>query len=163
MKEKTTTTNRQFCTFRIDDRLYGIDILDVKEIKTIPDTVPVHHSPSKILGIVNLRGRIYLLLNLCLMLGRERKAPGSEEERIVVLKSSVGEHFAVLVDTIEDVVSVGEESIECCNTGEADATSRGASIHTSLCDEVCTLETELLVLIKADRLLSMVDRTLSGT
>ena len=154
-----TLMRRQFCTFRIDNRLYGIDILDVKEINPVPRVVHIYHAPPEVTGFINVRGQIYLLLDLRLMLGCEG-SPRNGSEKIILFKTKVGEHFGILVDTIEDMVSVTENEIEQQfednhEFSDADDLKGGA-----LAEGVCSLEKELLVVIKAIRLLPMIDRCL---
>ena len=110
-KKLTAAITRQYCTFRIDTRLYGIDILDVKEINPMLKAVPIYHAPAEVTGFINVRGQIYLLLDLRLMLGCEANADDSAG-KVILFKTTVGEHFGILVDAIEDMVSVNEEDIE---------------------------------------------------
>ena len=61
--------DKQFVTFRMDNNFFGIDILTVKEVNIDYAITPVHHSPSIVKGYVNLRGEIFLILNLRSLLG----------------------------------------------------------------------------------------------
>jgi hypothetical protein len=70
-KETTEASKRQYCCFRISRRLYGVNILEVKEISPVVDFTPIFHAPQGIKGYVNIRGQIYLLLDLRLILGFE--------------------------------------------------------------------------------------------
>ena len=62
-------TQRLFCTFRVDGRLFGVDILDVKEVTAETTFTRVAHAPDEVLGLVNIRGHIYLALDLRRLLG----------------------------------------------------------------------------------------------
>ncbi len=148
---------RQFCTFRIDNRLYGIDILKVKEINPVARAVHIYHAPPEVTGFINVRGQIYLLVDLRLLLGYE---VGSRKgsEKIVLFKSKVGEHFGILVDTIEDMVSVNEDEIEQQFEDNHELSDVDDLKGGILVEGVCSLEKELLVVIKANRLLPMIDR-----
>jgi purine-binding chemotaxis protein CheW len=150
---------RQFCTFRIDNRLYGIDILDVKEINPVPRVVHIYHAPPEVTGLINVRGQIYLLLDLRLMLGCEGSSRNGSE-KIILFKSKVGEHFGILVDTIEDMVSVYENEIEQQFEDNYECSDADDLKGDVLAEGVCSLEKELLVIIKANRLLPMIDRCL---
>ena len=62
-------TQRVFCTFRLDGHLYGVDVLDVKEVTTATTATPISHAPDEVMGLVNIRGQIYLALDLRRLLG----------------------------------------------------------------------------------------------
>ena len=105
------TQTRQFCTFRIRGRLYGIDIKDVKEVSPETSFTKIFHAPSSVKGYMNIRGRIYLLLDLRQMLGLETKAV-DDTSRVILFKDEVDENFGILVDHIADIVTTDEAQIE---------------------------------------------------
>ena len=141
----------------MDTRLYGIDILDVKEINPMLKAVPIYHAPAEVTGFINVRGQIYLLLDLRLILGCEA---GTDDGagKIILFKTTVGEHFGILVDAIEDMVNVDEEDIEQQHEDEHKSSEADSSQSGCIREGVCTLEKELLVIIKANRLLPIIDQ-----
>jgi purine-binding chemotaxis protein CheW len=54
----------QLVTFQLGDELYGIDIMDVKEIVKIQSVRPIPNAPYYVEGIINLRGEIIPIINL---------------------------------------------------------------------------------------------------
>lgn len=151
MENKNTIHNsvngqQQFCTFRISNRLFGVDILDVKEINTELSFTPIHHAPEEVRGLVNIRGQIYLVLDLRRVLGF---SPGTAEEstRLILFKQSVGEAFGVLVDSIGDVVSVDRKQIEERRKQESPAPSTEERRRADFGKGVCKLDEELLVIL----------------
>ena len=54
----------QLVTFRLGDELYGVDIMDVKEIVEIQNVRPIPNAPYYIVGILNLRGEIIPILDM---------------------------------------------------------------------------------------------------
>jgi len=143
---------RQFCTFWIAERLFGTDILDVKEINPEIDFTPIFHAPSEVRGYVNIRGQIHLILDLRLLLGFEKKML-DEDSRVVLFKPRVGESFGVLVDSIGDVVEVDESRIED-HRKEKDKHSKNKTRDISeLWSGVCKLEKGLLVILNSRNLL----------
>ena len=150
-------TKRQFCTFQIHDRLFGVDILDVKEVNPETHFTPIFHAPREVRGNVNIRGQIYLVLDLRLILGFEAKET-DEKSRVVLFKSEVGEPFGVLVDRIGDVVTVEENQIENrrkTDQGPPEQTDRRA---LDLSDGICKLEDTLLVIMNSQNLLNFITR-----
>ena len=64
VKTDDTSSMLRYCTFRLSGRLYGVDIEDVKEINTEVNFTPIFHASREIKGYINIRGQIYLLLDL---------------------------------------------------------------------------------------------------
>ena len=149
MKEDINTQKRQFCTFLAGDHLFGVDILDVKEIYTEIDFTPISHAPKQVKGYVNIRGHIHLILDLRLLLEFESKKT-DEASRLVLFKPGVGESFGVLVDRIGDVLEVDETQIEYYQETEF-----GVSCLKS---GVCKLKNALLVILNSENLLKSVCR-----
>ena len=100
-----------YCTFRLAGRLFGVNVLDVKEVSAATTFTTIPHAPPEVCGYVNLRGQIHLLLDLRQMLGLER-AELTPASRLVLFKPSIGESFGTLVDAVGDIVQLGRERIE---------------------------------------------------
>ena len=60
---------QQFVTFWIDQYLFGVNILNVREINSHTDATPVPLAHEAIRGLINLRGQIVTLLDLRYLLG----------------------------------------------------------------------------------------------
>ena len=151
---------RLFCTFRVDGRLYGVDILDVKEVTAETTYTRVAHAPDEVLGLVNIRGHIYLALDLRRLLG-VRTAELTGESRLVLFKPSVGSAFGVVVDQISEIRTVKSEDIEAF--AKNDHENALASVRrVDLIDAVCKLNGELLVVLNPRRFLDVVEQKLSA-
>ena len=127
----------QYSTFRLGDRLFGLDLMMIREINRILDITPVPHARRHIRGLINLRGQIVTILDLGVRLGLERQEIGEESHNIIL--KTTAELAAVrregepecttspdlvgfLVDSIGDVVEADEATIEppSANVGEAE-------------------------------------------
>jgi len=156
--EKTFETKmRQFCTFRICGRLYGVDILDVREVNPEKDFTPIYHAPKEIKGYINIRGQIYLLIDLRLILGFEKKEV-DDASRIVLFKSEVGESFGALVDSIEDITAIDEKQIENRRKRNQELPEDAERRGIDIADGVCKMEKELLVVINARNVLNLIGK-----
>src|SRR5438309_11726379 len=102
---------RMFCTFRVNDRLFGVDILDVKEVTAETAFPRVAHAPDEVLGLVNIRGHIYLALDLRRLLGMAATVV-TGDSRLVLFKPAAGNAFGVVVDEISDIQSAEADRIE---------------------------------------------------
>ena len=144
---------QQFCTFELADRLFGINILDIKEITQEAQYTTIFHASQRVQGYVNIRGQIHLVLNMRQMMGFERRELDSES-RIIIFKPGVGESFGILVDRIGDVVEVEYETIEE-RRNEKQGRNEGQERRSpKISLGVCKLEDNVMVLLDSRRLLS---------
>ncbi len=104
-----TSEKKQLCSFKVDDLLLGVDVLDVQEVILFHESTPVPCAPDVVSGLMNLRGEIVTTLDLRQRL--QRPARESGEPMNVVVRTD-GEFFSLLVDQIGDVVEVVAEDFE---------------------------------------------------
>ena len=128
----------QYSTFRLGDRLFGLDLMMIREINRILDITPVPHAKNHIRGLINLRGQIVTILDLGVRLGLDRQEI-IETSHNIILKTSAelasvrqdgkGVQYVTstdlvgfLVDAIGDVVEADESTIEppSANVSEAE-------------------------------------------
>lgn len=136
----------QFCTFRISGHLFGINILQVKEINQEATFTSIYHAPEEINGYVNIRGQIYLIMDLRRILGFPSK-PVDRYSRVVLFKPEIGESFGVLVDQVGDVVTVEDRAIEIRSSASCEDVEDEEKTSWALEDGVCKLERGLLVIL----------------
>lgn len=157
--QKTRTEDKslllRYCTFRLSGRMYGVDIEDVKEINTEINFTPIFHASPEIKGYINIRGQIYLLLDLRKIFGFEDKEI-DDASRVVLFMPTVGEPFGVLVDSIEDVVTVDQKMIENRRKQDQQAPEGVERRAADIGEGVCKLDKELLIILNAKRLLKLV-------
>ena len=118
------------------------------------------HAPDEVLGLVNIRGHIYLALDLHRLLGLPTAAV-TGDSRLVLFKPAVGNAFGVMVDAIADI-----QTVDAARTGsfapadrEADPVGVG---RAGLVDCVCQLDGELLVVLNPRRFLAVIEQALSA-
>jgi len=148
-----------FCTFRLGDQLFGVDIADVKEVHTETSITRIHHAPAQVLGCVNLRSQIYLVLDIRQLLGMAPADLGPNS-RLLIFKARVGDALAGLVDEIGDMVAVEPEGIEPWRPGE-----RNSDEHWpvgELIGGIAQLEEELLLILQANQFLQIVEKALDS-
>ncbi len=104
----------QLSTFKVQNKLYGIDVKLVQEITKALPTTAVPLAPNYIHGLINLRGQIATALGVQELF--ELKNEASLEEKINVVCKCDGLLLSLLVDEIGDVVEVNESIFE--NTPE---------------------------------------------
>ncbi|KPA15358.1 Chemotaxis protein cheA, partial [Candidatus Magnetomorum sp. HK-1] len=156
-KPNISDNRRDFCTFWLSGRLFGVDILGVKEITSQVEFTPVFHAANSIKGYVNIRGQIHLVVNLKRLLGLDSSDQSDLSGRVILFKMDVGESFGVLVDRISDVVRVSKDQIEESRSSSDQNMGEGLDTKDNeLVTGVCKLEDNLLVILNAHRFLKSV-------
>ena len=100
-----------FCTFEASGRLFGIPILDIKEVTDEIEFTRIPHASKIVGGYVNIRGHIILGLDLKRMLGLD-EADTHRARRLVIFKQHVGHSFGLLVDDVGEITSVPHQELE---------------------------------------------------
>ena len=109
-------------TFMVSGSLFGMETSLVQEVVRLTAVTPVHHAAECVVGVMNLRGHISTVIDLSerLDLGR---VDLRGDKRIIIVEW-LGERVGLVVDTMEDVVSVEREAI-----GPAPENVRSAQSH----------------------------------
>ncbi|MGZ8459708.1 MAG: chemotaxis protein CheW [Candidatus Deferrimicrobiaceae bacterium] len=116
-EEKTTEAAKRggkYLTFDLDDEIYGVNILKVKEIIGIMDITPVPQAPPHVKGVLNLRGKIIPVMDLRLKFGFKERAYDERTCVIVVeLANAAGMLLiGIIVDSVSEVTNITEGEIE---------------------------------------------------
>lgn len=97
-------------TFALGDRHFGIDMRSLIEIREWIDPTPLPGVPSYILGVTNLRGTVVPVVGLAERLGWE---PSKIHARSCVLVVSIaGKQAGFLIDEVNDIVAIRENTIQ---------------------------------------------------
>jgi len=134
----------RYVTFRLEEEVYGINVMQVQEVLRVTEIAPVPGAPDYVLGIINLRGNVVTVVDT-----RERLGLGSKEmeesTRIVIIEADkmvVG----ILVDAVAEVVDLRASEIES-------APSVGNDESSKYIQGVASRDGELLILVDLNKLL----------
>lgn len=105
-----TVSSLEILCFRVADEIYGVDIMELKEIIKPRETTEVPHAPPFIAGVISLRGIIIPVFVLRERLGLSREGEGGKE-RIIVVKKGEG-LCGILVDEVTQVVRIAADTVE---------------------------------------------------
>jgi purine-binding chemotaxis protein CheW len=107
-------TQFQLVTFQIGEELYGIDIMDVKEIVRVQEVRPIPNAPIYVEGIFNLRGEIIPIINLHRRFHLKRVINGEDDELLsgFIIIDIDGMKLGVIIDRVARVVSVEGTEIQ---------------------------------------------------
>ena len=101
---------RSFLTFLLGSEHYGVEILKVQEIIGLLPITRVPNTKSYVRGLVNLRGKILMVIDLRLRFGMEPIEP-TEESCIVFVRVRHVE-MGLIVDKVSDVLDIPESDID---------------------------------------------------
>jgi purine-binding chemotaxis protein CheW len=136
---------QQFCTFFADNLLFGVAAEQVQEVIRFQPMTPVALAPRSIRGLINLRGQIVTAVDLRSLL--ELTIPTGEYTPMNVVVRTFQGAFSLLVDRIDDVLELEQDSFEC-----PPDTLEGMS--RELISGAYKLTDRLLLILDVDRLVS---------
>ena len=99
---------QRLLVFALDAALYALPVEQVREIVRQRPITPVPRLPAEVLGVISLRGQVLQVIDPRPRLGLPAFRPGAPS-RIVVAHDGEGRAMGILVDSVEDVVTVDEE------------------------------------------------------
>lgn len=131
--------SRQLITFEIGDRLLGIDIMAVREIRAWSPATPLPNSPAHVGGVLNLRGVILPVVDLRQRLGWGAADAGGRNVIIVV---TIGEALhGLVVDAVSDIVTLRGEDIQ-------PVPEIGDSVSAACLDGIANFESRLIMVLR---------------
>jgi purine-binding chemotaxis protein CheW len=101
--------HRQLVVFTLGAEHYALPIHAVNEIIRWSEPRSVASRAEWVRGVISLRGRIVPVYDVAARLGLTSKL--SEQSKIVIVEAG-GEIAGVIVDTVEEVLTVSDDQIE---------------------------------------------------
>ncbi len=104
----------QLVTFQLGEELYGIDIMNVKEIQKVREIRTIPNAPAYVEGIFNLRGNIIPIISLHKRF-HLRKADLSEEDQMLsgFMIIKINDRFiGVYIDKVSRVMTIEQSEIQ---------------------------------------------------
>ncbi len=136
---------RQFCSFIVDDLLFGADVRNVEEVVRGLEITKVPSAPWAVRGLANLRGQVIEVIGLRRCLGIEDSADESASFHMI-FRTPEG-LMSLLVDQMGSVVEIDGD----CSSASP-ATLKGPM--REVVSVVYQLSDRLLPILEMDRLLS---------
>ncbi|MGM5484685.1 MAG: chemotaxis protein CheW [Nanobdellota archaeon] len=141
--------SRQVVVFKLADEEFGVNIDEVKEIIRMEQITKIPNTEDYINGVINLRGKIIVVLDLAKKLGLKSKEADHNTRIIVIEKDN--NTVGMVVDSATEVLSIKGENIE-----EAPAVVT-KKVSSDFIDGVGVLDERLLILLDLTKLLSNKD------
>ncbi len=100
---------REFLTFRLGEEVYGIDILQVQEIREIELVTRIPRVARFVRGVINLRGAIVPVVDLGLMFGFPQ--PIALEKASAIVLNTDKRLVGLVVSAVSDVIGLAASEI----------------------------------------------------
>lgn len=101
---------KQYCTFKIEEEIFAIDVNSIQEIINLPRLTKIPRSKGFITGMFTLRGQI--VTNYCINTLFQMKNTSSCQHCIVIKKND--DPISMNVNEVLDIIDVELEQIEAC-------------------------------------------------
>jgi purine-binding chemotaxis protein CheW len=142
--------DNQFLTFFSNEEVFGIRILQVKEIKEYSEVTSIPLMPEFVKGVINLRGNVVPIIDLPIRFGRE-KTVITKRTCIIILEvfhESESLDIGILVDAVSEVIEIPESMIE-------PTPSFGSKIRNDFIMGIGKLEQRFAILLDINKVLSV--------
>jgi purine-binding chemotaxis protein CheW len=93
---------QEWIVLEVGNILCGVAITQIQEINKQIEMTPVHHAPTYVRGVINLRGQIVTIIDLRVKFGLQPLE--LNEERCIVVVRWAGENIGLLADRIQDII-----------------------------------------------------------
>lgn len=138
----------QWGTFRLENELYGINVVQIREVLRYTEITPVPGSPYFVIGIINLRGNVVTVIDTRIRFGLEEGSI-DDNTRIVIVEID-SQVIGMLVDSVAEVTYIKLKDIEVTPNVGNDETSKFIS-------GVCNNNDELLIMIDLKKMIETTD------
>lgn len=108
LKEKNTQEDMQVVVFSVGEDEYAFEIHRVKEIIRLADLKKVPDAASYIEGLLSIRNRVLVVVNLASLLGKNYRKK-SDHSRVIIVDNGLIS-FGVLVDSVSKIIKVPENA-----------------------------------------------------
>lgn len=105
----------QLVTFHLGEELYGVNIMDVKEIVRLQNVRVIPNAPFYVEGIINLRGEIIPIIDLRKRFKLQEMARPADDIEIeggFIILNIDGNKIGIIIDKVERVVSLSMEDVK---------------------------------------------------
>jgi|SRR4051794_38065746 purine-binding chemotaxis protein CheW len=142
----------QYLTFMLGRETFALGILGIKEILEYAQPTDIPMMPSFIRGVVNLRGAVVPVVDLCARFGRP-STPVTKKTCVVIVEATANADrhvIGVVVDAVNEVLEIPGSEIE-------PPPSFGASVRADFIHGMGKVRGKFVIILNEDRVLSVAE------
>ena len=139
----------EFVTFKINDQLFGLNVLNVRDVFKPNKITHIPKSPEKIFGVLNLRGKIVTVIDMYSILGLSDTNCIDNRGSMNIVVEYDNESYALLVDDIGDVMYLSNKTFD-------DNPKTLSEEWASLSNGIHKLEDDILIILDVEKMFSFI-------
>jgi purine-binding chemotaxis protein CheW len=101
----------QYIVIKIDDEQYGINIKFIDNIVRMQQITRVPQVDEYLKGVINIRGEIVPVMSVRMKMGLSNDVI-TKNSRIIILKTEAGDLVGIIVDQVNQVLTIDANNIE---------------------------------------------------
>ncbi len=134
---------RELLTFRLGEEEYGIDILQVQEIRRYESVTRIANAPEFVKGVINMRGTIVPILDLRIKFRFPEVV--YDDFTVVVILNVDNRVIGIVVDAVSDVIALAADEVR-------DAPEFGAQLDTDYLEGLASVGERMLIIVDIEAL-----------
>ncbi|MFY9114399.1 MAG: chemotaxis protein CheW [Dethiobacteria bacterium] len=145
-KDKDVIDEVQLVAFILENEEFAVNIQQVREVLKIARITPLPRSIDFIEGVINLRGEIIPVIDLCKRFGLDRNDKRDESGRIIIVEIEDNE-VGLIVDAVTEVIRLSQDSIQL-------PPANVAGTRTDLIQGIGKMDERLIIILNLDKILT---------
>lgn len=143
--KELTVENAQvkYVTFRIGDEIYGIDVMQAKEVMYISTIAEVPDTHSYMRGVMDLRGTIIPLIDTRLKFHLPERE--YDQDTVIIIVEFGDQIIGMIVDSVLDVAGIPTEEIQ-------DTTHFSAEVEKDYIQGITKINEKLIMILDSDKI-----------
>lgn len=123
---ENSTMASMLVTFIINNELYGIEVMKVREIIGMVDITPIPGAVDYLSGVINLRGRVVPVIDI----RRRFRIDQAEYNRntVILIVDISDRPIGLIVDSVSDVINISSDMVNAYS--ELDSCTRSNLIQS---------------------------------
>ncbi|MHB1041857.1 MAG: chemotaxis protein CheW [Eubacteriales bacterium] len=101
---------KQLVVFHLSEQTYGTDIASVYEIIRMDSISRVPRTPDFVEGVINLRGKIIPVIDLCKRLNLTKT--NQTDSKWIIIADIAGITIGMIVDAVSEVLRISNDRVE---------------------------------------------------
>lgn len=144
----------RYLTFFLGDEEYALPILQVQEIIRVMEATPMPRTPSHVVGVINLRGKVIPIFDL----RRRFELPDVDhgDKTCIIVVRVHGRATGIVVDRVSEVVDIRSEEVE-------PIAALAADVRTEFLLGIANCSDGLKILLDLERVLPADDLATMGS
>lgn len=130
--------------FKIEDEVYGLDVMKIQEIIGIVNVRHIPDSVECLKGVINLRGMVVPVIDMRLRFRFQEKE--YDQSTVILIVNSGDTFLGLIVDSVSDVLDIPIDAINEYNGMKHDPDKH-------LVNSIASYNDELVIILDTDRLM----------